>query len=672
MVLWLSPTDGAFSYGETAAFGWFTKRLVLLVGASPKSDVLSAYIDMLVRGSFDGIGARNLCNRNILILETGSIDQLKRTYSTPTVSRIDFKIIRSFSRLSNIVRMSDLPPKISKIAKEKPRNPKLPSVKRDKNGFKVKRNTPPPSSAIYVLSKGLRKVQPYDFTYTTYCKKRWRGRTLLDVFTSEFRDKSAEQYKKALDSDLVLVNDQPQSALYVLKDGDLISHRTHKHEPPVSADPVRIVYENEDILVVDKPAGMPAHAGGRYKYNSVVEIIRSEKGISTNPCNRLDRLTSGLMFLAKTVSGLKKMFAQLTERNVEKWYIARVKGEFPIEATVDQPLETYEPRLTLNRVAAEGKPLVTQFRRVAYDPVSDTSIIECKPLTGRTHQIRVHLQFIGHPIANDPIYLSPLIWGPNLGKNGEADFDEVTKRLMNVGKDQVASTWINQKTRSGELLSGEKCEVCDSDLYTDPDVEDLRIWLHAFRYQTDNFDGTVDAKDFTRWGFETLYPEWALAPFRKYMELAIAEAAKCPPTTTAYSVGAVLVGGGGKAGVISTGYSRELPGNTHAEQNAIAKLGTVPENTLLFSTMEPCSLRLSGNLPCVDRVLQAGIQTVFVGVSEPDTFVKRNVCKEKFKQAGIFYIFMGNYEEEILRLARKGHELEGNEPKKQKLEEAEK
>ena len=111
-----------------------------------------------------------------------------------------------------------------------------------------------------------------------------------------------------------------------------------------------------------------------------------------------------------------------------------------------------------------------------------------------------------------------------------------------------------------------------------------------------------------------------------YMRLALKEAEKCVPSPGAFSVGCVLVDPTGTGTVLSTGYSRELPGNTHAEANALAKLEK--ENTEILSqadvytTMEPCSVRTSGLAPCADALIKAKIKRCIIGVSEPADFVK--------------------------------------------------
>ncbi|KAI5964198.1 RIB2 [Candida pseudojiufengensis] len=505
--------------------------------------------------------------------------------------------------------------------------------------------------AEYIIEGNLRKVTPYYYTYMTYCKLRWRDRTLLDIFIEEFRDRTPETYKKAIESGQVKLNLKIANLQTIVKNGDLITHRGFRREAPISSKPIKIVFENDDLLIIDKPSGIPVHPAGRYRYNTVTKILQHEFKKTVHPCNRLDRLTSGLMFLGKTSKGSNEFMKQIRDRNVSKYYIARVKGKFPTkDIIVEKPIFTISPKHTLNVVdEKQGKEAKTEFRRVSYDPITNTSVITCHPLTGRTHQIRVHLQYIGYPIANDPLYSNSYIWGDNLGKDGIADLEDVKNKIDSIGKTKAASSWIlpNEK---GEILTNELCPHTGLQLYTDPGRNDLELWLHAYQYEAD--DGS--------WSYKTQYPEWAIEPSRKFMELAIQEAKKCGETQTQFNVGSVLVLNGE---ILSTGYSREIEGNTHAEQNALTKYfnknGTyeVPPGTEIFTTMEPCSLRLSGNLPCVDRIIeQPNIKSVFVGVVEPDVFVKNNSSYKKLSNKNIAYIHIPGYEDECLEIAKRGHE----------------
>ncbi|KAK5133304.1 hypothetical protein LTR08_007829 [Meristemomyces frigidus] len=388
----------------------------------------------------------------------------------------------------------------------------------------------------YYLEDGLRRVAPYHYTYNTNVKERWRGRGILDIFRDEFRDRPEEYYKDAIETGKIQVNGHPLASLEAhVKNGDIISHTLHRHEPPVTAQPIGIVHEDEDLIVINKPAGVPVHPAGRYNYNSVVEIMRAERGHQWNPlpCNRLDRLTSGIMFIGKHKKAAERMTDQLVSRTVRKEYVARVRGEFPEdEVTCEQPILQISPKLGLNRVRANGKSAKTVFKRLAYyppPPATSTSsvngqatstiggsgtgysVVRCRPLTGRTHQLRVHLQFLGHPITNDPIYANRRVFGPSLGHSSvSADDDEdVITRLGRMGKSEVAEAVAYEdemveeyNKKKAEKMTGELCELCDTPLYSDPGPQELGIYLHARRYA--DADGA--------WEYETPLPAWALPP----------------------------------------------------------------------------------------------------------------------------------------------------------------
>lgn len=384
--------------------------------------------------------------------------------------------------------------------------------------------------------------------------------------------------RKALESGQVTVNGKTASPTQVIKNGEIISHTLHRHEPPVTASPIGIIHEDDDLLVIDKPAGVPVHAAGRYLYNSVVEILRAERGNSWHPrpCNRLDRLTSGVMFMGKHPKAAEAMSIQLKQRTLQKEYIARVKGKFPDGVVVcDQPIMSVSPKLGLNRVRATGKDAKTKFRRLGFyparteprSPTADSdgdennhghslrdgvatpspilsnesegySIVHCLPLTGRTHQIRVHLQFLGHPISNDPIYSNRRVFGPDLGKlESTPDRDsEIIDRLSNMGKTELPETltYMTHLTagprvppgtdpsvieqimsreheaavydyhkRKGEMLSGEVCDVCGTELYSDPGPHELGIFLHALAYSDKSAGG---------WKYRSRMPSWSLPP----------------------------------------------------------------------------------------------------------------------------------------------------------------
>ncbi|KII88432.1 hypothetical protein PLICRDRAFT_140667 [Plicaturopsis crispa FD-325 SS-3] len=169
------------------------------------------------------------------------------------------------------------------------------------------------------------------------------------------------------------------------------------------------------------------------------------------------------------------------------------------------------------------------------------------------------------------------------------------------------------------------------------------------------------------------------AEHTRLLNLALSEAQKCEPTPKAFCVGCIIAVPSPSAGdapiVLSAGYSRELPGNTHAEANALAKARSLTPAELsvllprasspvtvdallqtadVYTTMEPCSVRTSGLAPCADALVAAGIRRCFIGVGEPDDFVNCEGAK-KLKDAGIEVVWVKGLEEECLRAARRGH-----------------
>lgn len=171
------------------------------------------------------------------------------------------------------------------------------------------------------------------------------------------------------------------------------------------------------------------------------------------------------------------------------------------------------------------------------------------------------------------------------------------------------------------------------------------------------------------------YPTIADGNHQSYMEYAIEQARLSPPAPTKFCVGAVLVNVD-KNEILSTGYSMELPGdrpgdpgNTHAEQCCLIKVAekhniseerlaeVLPQNTVLYTTMEPCNERLSGNRTCVDRILGLGgaIKVVYVGIKEPEVFIGQNEGRKRLEDAGIPVVFVEGMQDRILKISTAGH-----------------
>lgn len=158
----------------------------------------------------------------------------------------------------------------------------------------------------------------------------------------------------------------------------------------------KVVYEDDAVLVIDKPVGMLSEPRGEYCPERTV----ADFGYIAH---RLDRDTSGVMILAKTPEVQMFLKKQFQDRTVQKTYLAIVTGEPKLpEAKIDLPMIRDLKRPTTFRVDANGKPAETFYRVLKTDGAY--SLVELKPKTGRTHQLRVHLKYLGHPIVGDPVY----------------------------------------------------------------------------------------------------------------------------------------------------------------------------------------------------------------------------------------------------------------------------
>ena len=175
---------------------------------------------------------------------------------------------------------------------------------------------------------------------------------------------------------------------------------------------VKIIYEDENVLVVDKPAGLLSEAKGEY----CPEKTLADFGYIAH---RLDRDTSGVMILAKNEEVQKFLKRQFQERKVHKTYYAVIEGRLKYdEARIDLPLARDLKRPTTFRVDPNGKEAETFYKIVKTN--DKYSLVELRPTTGRTHQLRVHMKYLGHPILGDPVY----------GEKIESDEGEDKKRRL--------------------------------------------------------------------------------------------------------------------------------------------------------------------------------------------------------------------------------------------------
>jgi len=482
----------------------------------------------------------------------------------------------------------------------------------------------------------IRSVKPYVYEFITFAKGRWLGRTLINILETEFGGIPIEYWQNAIKYGHVKINDKNVSETYIMKNSDKLRHVKHRHEPPIKGK-ITFVGETSSIYAICKPPSLPIHPCGAYRHNSVMHILKNEPLKSDQPetlylVHRIDRVTSGLLILAKNKEYANIVSQEIKNKTTTKYYYARVKGKFPgnldllkqlpddqlwkmsddddkddkddndneevsnslpMKRKLDEDDKNNEnqedwvsiirkdvPTLVsvakadgvgygygkdndgenvlvlrcpvgiisykggIHACKIDGKTAISTFKCIGYDADSDTSLIVCSPYTGRTHQLRLHLQFLGNPIANDPCYGGVLFYGDD---NRRKTAINLLKEMKHKGLTPISkaphlqdeelddiyfhnpdnNTSINNNNNNNNscnhddqdigLKDGESeidylkrtCKYCKES--KSMELESLLhcdgIWLHALRYRGNG------------WDFRTPDPVWTDIFLNKKIEL---------------------------------------------------------------------------------------------------------------------------------------------------------
>lgn len=237
--------------------------------------------------------------------------------------------------------------------------------------------------------------------------------TRIDSYLGNNTDYSRTKIAKAIKNDFVLVNGNTTYANYKVKEGDIISVSIPSEEIEITPEQMDldIVYEDKYLAIINKESGVVVHpAVGNYSHTLVNGLmyhfneISKEKSIRPGIVHRLDKDTSGLMIVAKDDKTHELLSNMIKNKEVERKYLALVhevvshdKGR--IEAPIGRDINDRQ-KYTVTDL--NGKDSITNF--TVLERFKKATLIECKLETGRTHQIRVHMNYIGHPIVNDPVY----------------------------------------------------------------------------------------------------------------------------------------------------------------------------------------------------------------------------------------------------------------------------
>lgn len=235
----------------------------------------------------------------------------------------------------------------------------------------------------------------------------------IDNYLSDKLDISRSKVQKLIKDGNVLVNGQSVNVSYKVKIGDVIEYSLDLNEDTdITPEdiPIDIVYEDDDLLVINKASGMVVHpAPGHYTgtlVNALLYRFNLNSGEANRPgiVHRLDKDTSGLMLVAKNEFIHEKLSEMIGKKDVERKYLAIVDGLIKHDTgTIDAPIgRDANNRQKMAVTDVNGKDSITHFK--VLERFDNNTFIECILETGRTHQIRVHMNYIGYPINNDPLY----------------------------------------------------------------------------------------------------------------------------------------------------------------------------------------------------------------------------------------------------------------------------
>jgi tRNA pseudouridine synthase 9 len=367
-------------------------------------------------------------------------------------------------------------------------------------------------------------VFPY-WCIVTKTFKNYQYKKALKKFTiTDIAVKNERQLMKYIQHGQLTINNKRCSIDTEIHYGDVLRLFVHKHEPVISypfgyshpLGSLHVIHKNENVLVVVKPATIPTHGSQLYKKNSVLQMLKynhyqyvdededdysgpqnNDKNRRTWTVHRLDKLVSGLLIFARNSAAVTYLKEQFSSRKVKKEYLALVHGRFdPHKYSHVNSKINVLARYSYRHVADDGVDAETYFELMWYDPLKNVSLVKAYPITGRTHQIRLHLSHVcGTPVVNDPLY------NPSSRRSVRFEYDRDLLYAVNKENSRSPECIKMQQIATDKHFYCATCENLDywcSTFCKSGNLNNAGIFLHSFRYTGEN------------WKYQTPLPIWVI------------------------------------------------------------------------------------------------------------------------------------------------------------------
>jgi len=245
------------------------------------------------------------------------------------------------------------------------------------------------------------------FTYVDKIKSKGSGKTVIEYYLENYPHTTEKQWDERFLSERIYLNGVITDKDVVLNKEDKVEYKRRPWVEPEVRNDFTVVYEDEDILVINKPSGLPVLPASLYLENTLLCFGKNIFGEKFTPMHRIDKGTTGCVLCAKTVKGRKFLGKQFQRKKIEKYYKTVVQGEilrerFTINASIG--FENYPMLGKVSCISKKGKDALTEIIKVKTGFEKKISLVKIRLHTGRTHQIRIHFAYAGFPLIGEIFY----------------------------------------------------------------------------------------------------------------------------------------------------------------------------------------------------------------------------------------------------------------------------